>query len=458
MRITANGDVLVNTTTSLYGYANNPSIELNGVDGSTIGLKKGNVAGSYISHSTNLNIFNTTANGIVLATTNTERMRINSVGSVGIGTSSPAASITLTAGRNITGSTFASGVASSGQVQSDVTARADYFISASAVAAGTYPLVIGYQAQQSTFTGTVTAQYGFRADASLIGATSNMGFLGNIPDGTNRWNFYAQGTAPNYFAGNVGIGTASPSFNLDVQGSAAQTVRVRCTDTASTGYAAFSASNANGVASVMYSYVGAGWYGTTSNHPQLFITNNTERMRIDASGSVGIGLSSPTATLSILGTTNPAVDVIYYENGTGGASYRGRKARGTGASPSAVASGDYLSSLLASGYGATGFGGNIGLIGFRANQAFTDTARGTNIVFENTPDESTARAERMRIDASGNLLVGTTTAATSAAKVIGMGNATAPSSSPAGMGQLYVEGGALKFRGSSGTVTTIAPA
>ena len=41
-----------------------------------------------------------------------------------------------------------------------------------------------------------------------------------------------------------------------------------------------------------------------------------------------------------------------------------------------------------------------------------------------------------------------------AAKVIGMANATAPTSSPAGMGQLYVEGGALKYRGSSGTVTT----
>ena len=66
--------------------------------------------------------------------------------------------------------------------------------------------------------------------------------------------------------------------------------------------------------------------------------------------------------------------------------------------------------------------------------------------------------EAMRIDASGNLLVGATAAGTSAAKVLGLANATAPTTSPAGMGQLYVEGGALKFRGSSGTVTTIAPA
>jgi hypothetical protein len=36
--------------------------------------------------------------------------------------------------------------------------------------------------------------------------------------------------------------------------------------------------------------------------------------------------------------------------------------------------------------------------------------------------------------------------------------ATAPSSNPTGGGVLYVASGALKFRGSSGTVTTIANA
>lgn len=59
---------------------------------------------------------------------------------------------------------------------------------------------------------------------------------------------------------------------------------------------------------------------------------------------------------------------------------------------------------------------------------------------------------------TGNIGIGVSAFGTSAAKVIGIANGTAPSSSPAGMGQLYVEAGALKYRGSSGTVTTIANA
>ena len=69
-----------------------------------------------------------------------------------------------------------------------------------------------------------------------------------------------------------------------------------------------------------------------------------------------------------------------------------------------------------------------------------------------------ASATRMTIDSSGNVGIGVSTFGTSAANVLGLANATAPSTSPAGMGQLYVESGALKFRGSSGTITTIAAA
>ena len=65
--------------------------------------------------------------------------------------------------------------------------------------------------------------------------------------------------------------------------------------------------------------------------------------------------------------------------------------------------------------------------------------------------------ERVKIDIGGNLMVGVSTAGTTAAKTIQIANGTAPTANITG-GQLYVEAGALKYRGSSGTVTTIANA
>jgi hypothetical protein len=58
-----------------------------------------------------------------------------------------------------------------------------------------------------------------------------------------------------------------------------------------------------------------------------------------------------------------------------------------------------------------------------------------------------------------NVGIGTTDQFGSGVKVIGIANATTvPTTNPTNGGVLYVEAGALKYRGSSGTVTTIANA
>jgi hypothetical protein len=49
----------------------------------------------------------------------------------------------------------------------------------------------------------VTNQYGFEVDGTLTGATNNYAFYSNVPSGTGRWNFYAAGTAANYFGGQI---------------------------------------------------------------------------------------------------------------------------------------------------------------------------------------------------------------------------------------------------------------
>ena len=67
--------------------------------------------------------------------------------------------------------------------------------------------------------------------------------------------------------------------------------------------------------------------------------------------------------------------------------------------------------------------------------------------------------ERLRVTRAGNVGVNTTAQFGGGVLVIGIANATTvPTTNPTGGGVLYVESGSLKFRGSGGTVTTLAAA
>jgi hypothetical protein len=72
-------------------------------------------------------------------------------------------------------------------------------------------------------------------------------------------------------------------------------------------------------------------------------------------------------------------------------------------------------------------------------------------------DGSASPTARLDIDSAGNIGVNGTSFG-SGVKVLFIGNGTAPGSNPTGGGILYVESGALKYRGSSGTVTTLGAA
>jgi len=58
---------------------------------------------------------------------------------------------------------------------------------------------------------SVTDQYGFLVQAAMTGATNNYAFYSDLAAASGRWNFYAPGTARNYFAGGVEVvaGTTS---------------------------------------------------------------------------------------------------------------------------------------------------------------------------------------------------------------------------------------------------------
>ena len=118
-------------------------------------------------------------------------------------------------------------------------------------------------------------------------------------------------------SGNVGIGTASPSVKLHVSGVATSIIRNDSTGTTISEYSQTINYAGNGLYLVQNLVYGSGLcvtaaspavdqlyqIGTTSSAPLQFITDNIERLRIDASGNVVIGTTAPTTRLNVVGTS-----------------------------------------------------------------------------------------------------------------------------------------------------------
>lgn len=187
----------------------------------------------------------------------------------------------------------------------------------SAPPSGTGNIYVVYRATNvQTFVPTpgVSAQFGLGSAAA-----PSMTFIGNTTTGvfspaTNTLAFSTNGTEDARFdsSGNFGIGTSSPeSFGgghktLELAGSTNTEGGVFKTSTSGSA-----GSGSTGVEMLVYTNSVGGYNNVTSAHPLVLSTANTERMRIDTSGNVGIGTSSPAASLSIerqttalSGTTN----------------------------------------------------------------------------------------------------------------------------------------------------------
>jgi hypothetical protein len=96
--------------------------------------------------------------------------------------------------------------------------------------------------------------------------------------------------------GNVGIGTSSPDGKLHVAGSATVTSQPNVAAKIGVGITSdllLGSINGN-----------APFIGSEGAYPLLFFVNAAERMRIDSSGNVGIGTTSPGALLDVAGNIN----------------------------------------------------------------------------------------------------------------------------------------------------------
>jgi hypothetical protein len=207
------------------------------------------------------------ANIFAVSTAGVERFRIDSTGRIGITQLSNFHNLYVN--RSATGNTTQIGVGSECTILSDVTSQFVGFRT-NPVTSGSFNLtnIHHYQAAQFSALGagsSVTNIYGFNATDSLGGkATNTYGFYSDLASASNTWNLYVNGTAPSIFNGRVffpGGSQAEPSISIS-------------SDT-NTGLYAPSADNL------------------------AITTSGTERLRVNASGQVGIGRSSPQYLLDI---------------------------------------------------------------------------------------------------------------------------------------------------------------
>jgi len=132
----------------------------------------------------------------------------------------------------------------------------------------------------------VDIAYGLRVKGG-DGGTGTI--IANFVDSASVSKVYIRGD------GNVGIGTTSPGFALQVNGGAnngsKNTVSIFGRPDNTTRVEVGTGDGTNN----------SGFVGSASNHPFFFTTNSTEKMRIDTAGNVGIGTTTPGSALSVNG-------------------------------------------------------------------------------------------------------------------------------------------------------------
>jgi hypothetical protein len=288
--IDTNGNVIVGGLTTPFNSTGRGNITINGTSNAILGFTVGDADRGYIYHDNSALVIQNSVAGILQFNTSAaERMRIDSSGNVGIGTSSPANKLQVSGSIYIVEST-----SNFLKFSSD-----GYKYLVSSTNAGDYlsmacnPASLGMQFGKSTVSAPATF----------------------VPLMTIR------------VSGNVGIGTDGPEYPLDVQNSSAtRQARFYRGGTAATS-AILIQNSATGTTSsdglmVGVNSSGEAIFNNQENLASIFYTNDTERMRITSAGIVGIGTSSPNASYKLnLSGTDTVFPAVYFNNTTSSKDY-----------------------------------------------------------------------------------------------------------------------------------------
>jgi hypothetical protein len=304
---------------------------------------------------------------------NTERVRIDSSGRVGIGASAPGNLLEL---KQNTPAFRQTSVAESGG-----------YVATFGLGYSTLETFI-IEANATSASPTRILQWGTNGNFSLNYSSTSTSRAFIINDGaTERFRIDS--------AGYVGIGTASPTNTLTVQGSVS-----------------FNLNSTTDVFKFFTGGAGLAYAGTTTATAIGLITNGAERLRVDTAGRLLVGTSSGANVAGVI----PAVQVfrnnlsellnlhLGFNGGAAGARViLSRSRNATHGSSTILQNGDEIGGIYFIGDDGVNYNSYAARI-----YAEVDGTPGANdmpgrLIFSTTADGSSSTTERLRIDSTGQI-------------------------------------------------------